>query len=113
MISSLPYYRDLQTDVMVASFYVSNPNNIIRGNVAAGSFYYGFLYDFKARPEDGIYANDFVCTSGYKMAENTRNIAHSTKVFGVRIKEFYARTNPCDSSRNDLLPDPWSVNPSK
>lgn len=49
MISSLPFYRDLQTDVMVASYYFSNPNNVIKDNVAAGSYYYGFLYDFKTK----------------------------------------------------------------
>lgn len=25
MISALPYYRDMQTDVMVANYYISNP----------------------------------------------------------------------------------------
>jgi hypothetical protein len=68
MISSLPYFRDLQSDVMVASYYISHPNNFIRNNVAAGSYYYGFLYDFKAIKEDGIFANELICTSGSKMA---------------------------------------------
>lgn len=67
MISSLPFYRDLQTDVMVASYYISNPNNVIKDNVAAGSYYYGFLYDLKKKSEDGIYAQDSVCTSGYSI----------------------------------------------
>ncbi len=58
MISSLPYYRDLQTDVMVASYYISNPNNVIKDNVAAGSYYYGFLYDFKSKNSEGLYAQD-------------------------------------------------------
>lgn len=49
MISALPFYRDLQTDVMVASYYISNPNNLISDNVAAGSYYYGFLYDLKTK----------------------------------------------------------------
>ena len=51
IISSLPYYRGMQTDVMVASYYISNPNNMIKNNVAAGSYYYGFLYDFKSKSD--------------------------------------------------------------
>lgn len=86
MISSLPYYRDLQSDVMVASFYISNPNNIIKNNVAAGGYYYGFLYDLKSKPEDGIYAKDSICTSGYSTAVNKGNIAHSIRKIAVRIK---------------------------
>ncbi len=95
MISSLPYYRDLQSDVMVASYYISNPNNVIKDNVAAGSYYYGILYDLKSKPEDGIYAQDQVCTAGYATALNEGNVVHSIRKIGVRIKELYARTNPC------------------
>lgn len=113
MISSLPYYRDLQTDVMVASYYVSNPNNVITNNVAAGSYFYGFLYDFKVQVDDGIYAKDPVCTSGYSTGLNQGNVAHSIAEIGVRIKDLVTRSYPCKPSRNDSLPDPWSVNPSR
>lgn len=37
-------------DVRPAVFWVANPNNILRGNVAAGSAYYGFWYDLPLRP---------------------------------------------------------------
>jgi hypothetical protein len=95
MIAALPYYRDLQSDVMVANYYISNPNNIIKDNVAGGSFYYGFLYDLKSKSDEGIYAKDQVCTAGYTTALNTGNVAHSIKKIGVRIKELYTRANPC------------------
>ncbi len=51
MISLLPYYRGMQTDVMVAAYYISNPNNVIKDNIAAGSYYYGFLYDLKSKSD--------------------------------------------------------------
>lgn len=37
-------------DVRPAVFWVSNPDNSLRGNVAAGSDYYGFWYDLPVHP---------------------------------------------------------------
>lgn len=37
-------------DIRPAVFWVSNPDNIVRGNVAAGSDYYGFWYDLPIHP---------------------------------------------------------------
>ncbi len=91
IIGSLPYYRGMQADVMVASYYISNPNNEIKNNVAAGSYYYGFLYDFKSNSESGIYAKDPVCPSGYSVGENSGNIVHSVRKIAVRIKDLYTR----------------------
>ena len=37
------YYFET-TDVRPAAFYITNPNNILIGNRAAGNEYYGFVY---------------------------------------------------------------------
>jgi hypothetical protein len=37
----------LNTDTTPASFWITHPNNIIRGNHAAGSDNHGFWYDLK------------------------------------------------------------------
>jgi hypothetical protein len=40
----------LNTDQTPASFWITNPNNILRRNHAAGSPYYGFWFDLKPNP---------------------------------------------------------------
>jgi len=37
----------LQTDVSVASFWITNPTNYVRYNHAAGSGFYGLWYEIK------------------------------------------------------------------
>lgn len=37
----------MQTDMSVASFWITNPSNIVRFNRAAGSDFYGFWYEVK------------------------------------------------------------------
>lgn len=41
----------LQTDISVASFWVTNPTNTLRFNHAAGSDFYGMWYEIKANPD--------------------------------------------------------------
>lgn len=43
-ISSLQVTNMLQTDMSVASFWITNPTNDVMGNHAAGSDFYGFWY---------------------------------------------------------------------
>ena len=43
-ISSLLVNNMMQTDMSVASFWITNPSNIVRFNHAAGSDFYGFWY---------------------------------------------------------------------
>ena len=51
MISSLQVWNMLQTDVTVASYWITNPNNIVINNRAAGSDFYGFWYEIKPNPD--------------------------------------------------------------
>lgn len=47
MISSLSTHKLLPSDITVASYGITNPTNYVRHNRAAGSDYYGFLYEAK------------------------------------------------------------------
>lgn len=40
-----------QTDISVASFWVTNPSNNLRFNRAAGGDFYGFWYEIKTHPD--------------------------------------------------------------
>ena len=43
-----PSFSLLNTDQIPASFWITNPDNIIVGNRAAGSINYGFWFDLKS-----------------------------------------------------------------
>jgi len=102
----------LQTDMSVASYWVTHPTNHFTGNVAAGSDFYGFWYEIKERP-DGPSATNDVCPVGNPLGIVANNIAHSNVRFGLRIFKLAARTYPCMDIRNDsLADDPWASNPS-
>ncbi len=101
----------MQTDISVASFWITNPFNHFRNNHAAGGDFYGFWYEIKPHP-DGPSASSDVCPIGNPLGDNRNNVAHSYRRFGLRIFKLASRTYPCVSIRNNLLEDPWSQNPS-
>jgi len=53
----------MQTDVSVASFWITNPYNHLRYNHAAGSDFYGIWYEIKPHP-DGPSATLDICPIG-------------------------------------------------
>lgn len=111
VIGSLETFNMMQTDISVASFWVTNPTNNLRNNRAAGGDFYGFWYEIKDHP-DGPSATEDVCPIGNPLGESHDNIAHSYKRFGLRIFKLYSRKIPCGSIRDSSLEDPWSANPS-
>lgn len=110
-IGSLTVFNMLQTDISVASFWITHPFNHVRFNHAAGSDFYGMWYEIKAHP-DGPSASNDICPIGCLLGESHDNVAHSNVRFGLRIKELASATYPCNPIRNNLLDDPWSQNPS-
>jgi hypothetical protein len=101
----------LQTDVTVASYWITHPTNYVRRNHAGGSEFYAFWYEIKTNP-DGPSATDDVCPVGEQLGEFNNNVAHSNGRFGLRIKELTARTFPCSPSKNIAAADPFLDNPS-
>ena len=63
VISSLQTFNMMQTDISVASYWITNPTNHLRFNRAAGGDFYGFWYEIKAHP-DGPSATVDICPIG-------------------------------------------------
>lgn len=104
-------FNMMQTDISVASYWVTNPSNTLRYNHAAGGDFYGFWYEIKEHP-DGPSATLDVCPIGNPLGESHDNVAHSYVRFGLRIFKLYSRTYPCVDIRDDSQVDPWASNPS-
>ena len=66
MISSIVSLTLLQSDISVASYWITNPYNTVRRNHAAGSDFYGFWYEIKEHP-DGPSATMDVCPMGMQV----------------------------------------------
>jgi hypothetical protein len=79
----------LNSDMSPSAFWMSNPDNILRGNHAAGALNSGFLLDFPWRPEGPTIANVVgACPEGMKLGEFSDNEAHSNR-YGLLIYEDY------------------------
>ncbi|EFJ47178.1 hypothetical protein VOLCADRAFT_92358 [Volvox carteri f. nagariensis] len=86
----------LNTDTSPAAFWITNPNNTVRNNVAAGSAAYGYWYRMLDNPEGPSYTTT-ICPKFTPLLEFTNNTAHSSMFYGLRIHpEFYPRNVPCN-----------------
>jgi len=102
-IKSMPSTMMLQTDTSTASYWITNPNNIVRYNVAAGGEFYGFWYEIMEHPI-GPSATSDVCPSGVPLGESHDNIAHSNKRFGLRLFLYSPRAYPCMAYNKETNP---------
>ncbi|KAM3135691.1 hypothetical protein pb186bvf_012217 [Paramecium bursaria] len=94
----------LQIDITATSFYIQNPVNIITGNVAAGSDYSGFTFDFEQNSEYVIAD----CRSGTLITDFNNNTAHSNQYYGLYIMIYIPRVDSCNNQvRLDYDPDPY------
>lgn len=66
MMSSIRSLQMLQSDITVASYWITNPTNTVRRNHAAGGDFYGFWYEIKEHP-DGPSATLDICPMGMKL----------------------------------------------
>ena len=90
----------LNTDQTPAVFWITNPANEFRQNVASGGSHYGFW----VRPEpkvtgasatEGLGQN--VCPETTPLGEFADNVAHSNGRYGLRIYEqLVGRSSPCN-----------------
>ena len=66
MMSSISSLTLLQSDITVASYWITNPYNTVRRNHAAGGDFYGFWYEIKEHP-DGPSATGDICPMGMRL----------------------------------------------
>ncbi|PNH00239.1 Fibrocystin-L, partial [Tetrabaena socialis] len=94
----------LNTDTTPATFWVTNPNNTYRNNVAAGSDAYGFWYRFLDNPEGPSFTRS-VCPKFTPLGAFTNNSAHSNIFYGLRVHpEYYPKQDPCNSGTFVQMP---------
>ncbi|XP_069051252.1 PKHD1 like 1, tandem duplicate 1 [Lepisosteus oculatus] len=79
----------LNDDVTPAAFWVTNPNNTIRHNAAAGGTHFGFWYRMHDHP-DGPSYDPNICQKKVPLGEFSNNTVHSQGWFGIWIfQEYY------------------------
>lgn len=98
------------SDMMPSGIYITNPHNVISGNVASGSDHAGISYSLTGT-STGLSYDRNICPEGIPLLVSLNNVAHSNKQMGVHITNFAPRRNPCAPPKNNSLLDPWSVNP--
>ncbi|XP_072562121.1 PKHD1 like 1, tandem duplicate 1 [Paramormyrops kingsleyae] len=89
----------LNDDITPAAYWVTNPNNIIRHNAAAGGTHFGFWYRMHDNPDTPSY-NPSICPKRVPLGEFFNNTVHSQGWFGLWIFEEYypTRYGMCYSS---------------
>jgi cell migration-inducing and hyaluronan-binding protein len=99
----------LPTDSRAATFWITNPDNTIRGNAAAGSDGFGFWYALPASPT-GLSAGSPLLPRTTPLREFSNNVAHSNRRPGLNVDDgpmmdgntettFYSpRTDPANAN---------------
>ncbi|XP_069478234.1 fibrocystin-L [Ambystoma mexicanum] len=93
----------LNDDITPAGYWVTNPNNTIRHNAAAGGTHFGFWYRMHDNP-DGPSYNSNICQKRVPLGEFFNNTVHSQGWFGIWIFEDYFPTQEGSCSSN--VPQP-------
>ena len=99
----------LPTDVNAATFWITNPDNTIRGNAAAGSEAFGFWYALPAAPT-GLSTGSPRRPQSTPLREFSANVAHSNRRPGLYVDDgplpdgttdvttYAPRTDPADAA---------------
>lgn len=83
----------LNDDITPAAYWVTNPDNIIRHNAAAGGTHFGFWYRMHEHP-DGPSYDPNICQKKVPLGVFQNNTVHSQGWFGLWIfREYYPMKN--------------------
>ena len=74
----------LPSDVAPATFWITNPDNTYRGNVAAGSQGFGFWFALPVSPT-GLSTASALRPRETPLREFTDNVAHSNRNTGLNV----------------------------
>ena len=78
--------RLLASDGKPATFWITNPDNTVRGNVAAGSMGFGFWYALPEHPT-GLSTTPTVWPRRTPLREFAGNVAHSNRSGGLNVDD--------------------------
>ncbi|MBN3294523.1 PKHL1 protein, partial [Polypterus senegalus] len=78
----------LNDDVTPAGYWVTNPNNTVRHNAAAGGTHFGFWYRMHDNPDGPSYTPN-VCQKRVPLGQFYNNTVHSQGWFGIWIFQEY------------------------
>ncbi|XP_053372863.1 fibrocystin-L-like [Mercenaria mercenaria] len=85
----------LNDDVTPASYWVTNPNNTIQHNAAAGGTHFGYWYRMHDHPEGPSYT-ETVCPIAMPLGVFSNNSAHSFGWFGLWIfPDYFPKKDAC------------------
>ncbi|XP_071828580.1 fibrocystin-L-like isoform X3 [Apostichopus japonicus] len=83
----------LNVDITPAAFWVTNPNNTIRHNAAAGGSHFGFWYNAPVHPEGPSYT-PHVFPRNLPLGQFFNNSAHTLGWYGIWIFPIYYPSEP-------------------
>jgi cell migration-inducing and hyaluronan-binding protein len=78
--------RLLASDARPATFWITNPDNAVRGNVAAGSMGWGFWYALPEHPT-GMSSTEAVWPRRTALREFADNVAHSNRTGALNVDD--------------------------
>lgn len=76
----------LPTDTRAATFWITNPDNTVRGNAAAGSDAFGYWYALPAAPI-GLSTGLALAPRTTPLREFSGNVAHSNRRVGLNVDD--------------------------
>ena len=99
----------LPTDDNPATFWITNPNNTLRNNVAAGSDGIGFWYALPEHPT-GLSNAPNIWPRRTPLGEFSGNVAHSNGDSGLNVDDGPRPNGHTDSTNYDPVVDPTDPN---
>ncbi|KAJ8026005.1 Fibrocystin-L [Holothuria leucospilota] len=83
----------LNVDITPAAYWITNPNNTVRHNAAAGGSHFGFWYNAPSHPEGPSFTTD-VFPRNLPLGQFYNNSVHTVGWYGIWIFPIYYPSEP-------------------